>query len=40
VSSFLKSTFKADPTMQMNTSGQKLLDALLETDQAVATRLA
>jgi DNA-binding transcriptional LysR family regulator len=39
VSSFLKSTFKADPTMQMNTSGQKLLDALLETDQAAEARL-
>jgi DNA-binding transcriptional LysR family regulator len=40
VSNFLKSTFKADPTMQVNTSGRKLLDALLETDQAVETRLA
>jgi DNA-binding transcriptional LysR family regulator len=40
VSSFLKSTFKADPTMQVNSSGRKLLDALLETDQAVAKRLA
>lgn len=36
VSSFLKSTFKADPTMQADTSGRKLLDALLETDQAVS----
>jgi DNA-binding transcriptional LysR family regulator len=40
VSSFLKSTFKADPTMQVNSSGRKLLDALLETDQAAAQRLA
>jgi DNA-binding transcriptional LysR family regulator len=40
VSSFLTSTFKADPTMQVNSSGRKLLDALLETDQAVAKRLA
>jgi DNA-binding transcriptional LysR family regulator len=40
VSSFLKSTFKADPIMQANTSGRKMLDALLETDQAIATRLA
>ncbi|MEH2482563.1 DNA-binding transcriptional LysR family regulator [Nitrobacteraceae bacterium AZCC 2146] len=36
VSSFLKSTFKADPIMQANTSGRKLLDALLEVDQVVA----
>ena len=34
VSGFLKSTFKADPIMQANTSGRQLLDALLETDQA------
>jgi DNA-binding transcriptional LysR family regulator len=40
VCSFLKSTFKADPTMQVNTSGQKLLDALLDSDPAVETRLA
>jgi DNA-binding transcriptional LysR family regulator len=40
VCSFLKSTFKADPTMQVNSSGRKLLDALLETDQAVAKGLA
>jgi DNA-binding transcriptional LysR family regulator len=40
VSSFLKSTFKADPTMQVNSSGRSLLDALLETDQAVAKGLA
>jgi DNA-binding transcriptional LysR family regulator len=37
VSSFLKSTFKADPMMQADTSGRKLLDALLEADQVVAT---
>ena len=35
VSSFLKSTFKADPIMQANTSGRQLLDALLEPDPAV-----
>jgi DNA-binding transcriptional LysR family regulator len=40
VSSFLKSTFKADLTMQVDTPGRKLLDALLETDPAVTTRLA
>jgi DNA-binding transcriptional LysR family regulator len=39
VSNFLKSTFKADPIMQAHTSGRRLLNALLETDQAVATRL-
>jgi DNA-binding transcriptional LysR family regulator len=36
VSGFLKTIFKADPIMQADTSGQKLLDALLETDSAVA----
>jgi len=36
VSSFLKATFKADPLMQADTSGRKLLDALLVTDPAVA----
>jgi DNA-binding transcriptional LysR family regulator len=36
VSSFLKSTFKADPMMQADTSGRKLLDALLEVDQVIA----
>lgn len=36
VSSFLKATFKADPMMQADTSGRKLLDALLETDPAIA----
>jgi len=35
VSSFLKSTFKADPMMQAGTSGRKLLDALLEGEPAV-----
>jgi hypothetical protein len=40
VSSFLKSTFKADPIMQANTSGRKLLDALLENDQAIERRPA
>jgi hypothetical protein len=32
--------FKADPTMQVKNSGRKLLDAPLETDQAVAKGLA
>ena len=36
VSGFLKAMFKADPIMQADTSGRKLLDALLETDSAVA----
>jgi DNA-binding transcriptional LysR family regulator len=36
VSGFLKAMFKADPIMQADTSGRKLLDALLETDPAVA----
>ena len=36
VSGFLKTMFKADPIMQADTSGQKLLDALLETDSSVA----
>ena len=40
VSSFLKSTFKADPIMQANTSGRKLLDALLESDQTIERRPA
>jgi DNA-binding transcriptional LysR family regulator len=40
VSSFLKSTFKADPTMQASPSGRQLLDALMETDPGVEKRLA
>jgi DNA-binding transcriptional LysR family regulator len=36
VSSFLKATFKADPMMQADTSGRKLLNALLETEPAIA----
>jgi DNA-binding transcriptional LysR family regulator len=40
VSNFLKSIFKADPVMQADTSGGKLLDALLETERAVATPIA
>ncbi len=40
VSNFLKSIFKADPIMQAGTSGRELLEALLETDQAVTTRIA
>ena len=36
VSGFLKAMFKADPIMQSDTSGRKLVDALLETDPAVA----
>jgi DNA-binding transcriptional LysR family regulator len=32
VSGFLKATFKSDPMMQADTSGRKLLDALLVTD--------
>lgn len=32
VSGFLKSTFKADPTMQTNTCGAQLLDALMDGD--------
>jgi DNA-binding transcriptional LysR family regulator len=39
VSSFLKSTFQADPIMQADTSGRKMLETLFEADQAVATRL-
>ena len=35
VSGFLKAMFKADPMMQADTSGRKLLDALLVTDPAV-----
>jgi DNA-binding transcriptional LysR family regulator len=35
VSGFLKATFKADPLMQDDTSGRKLLDALLVTDPTV-----
>ena len=37
VSSFLKSTFKADPMMQTDTSGRELLDALLENDPAITS---
>lgn len=37
VSSFLKATFKADPIMQADTSGRKLLEALLEADGHIAT---
>ena len=36
VSGFLKAMFKADPIMQADTSGRKLLDALLEADPPVA----
>jgi DNA-binding transcriptional LysR family regulator len=36
VSGFLKAMFKADPIMQAEPSGRKLLDALLEADPAVA----
>lgn len=36
VSSFLKATFKADRMMQADTSGQKLLNALLETEPAIS----
>ena len=36
VSSFLKATFRADPMMQADTSGRKLLEALLDAD-SVAT---
>jgi DNA-binding transcriptional LysR family regulator len=35
VSGFLKAMFKADAMMQADTSGRKLLDALLVTDPAV-----
>jgi DNA-binding transcriptional LysR family regulator len=35
VSSFLKSTFKADPLMQVSTRGRKMLDTLLETESVV-----
>jgi len=31
----LKALFKADPMMQADTSGRKLLDALLETDPKI-----
>ena len=37
VSGFLKATFKADPIMQADTSGRKLLEALLEADGHIAT---
>ncbi|WP_256365911.1 MULTISPECIES: hypothetical protein [unclassified Tardiphaga] len=37
MSSFLKATFKADPIMQADTSGRKLLEALLEADGHIAT---
>jgi DNA-binding transcriptional LysR family regulator len=37
VSSFLKATFKTDPMMQSDTSGRKLLEALLESDSEIAT---
>ncbi|WP_294939870.1 hypothetical protein [Tardiphaga sp.] len=37
VSSFLKATFKADSIMQADTSGRKLLEALLEADGHIAT---
>ena len=40
VSNFLKSIFKADPVMQADTFGGKLLDALLETERAVAAPIA
>jgi DNA-binding transcriptional LysR family regulator len=36
VSSFLKSTFRADPMMQAGTSGRKLLVALLESEPAIS----
>ena len=36
VSGFLKAMFKADPMMQADTSGRKLLDALLETDPPIS----
>ena len=36
VCSFLKAMFKADAMMQADTSGRKLLEALLETDPTVA----
>jgi DNA-binding transcriptional LysR family regulator len=35
VHSFLKATLNADPMMQADTSGRKMLDAMLETDPAV-----
>jgi hypothetical protein len=35
VTSFLKAVFKADPMMQADASGRKLLDALLETDPKI-----
>lgn len=38
VSSFLKSTFKADPLMQASTRGRKMLDTLLETDTPVTAQ--
>jgi DNA-binding transcriptional LysR family regulator len=37
VSNFLKGIFTADPVMQADTSGAKLLDALMETERAMAT---
>ncbi|PPQ43956.1 LysR family transcriptional regulator [Rhodopseudomonas palustris] len=36
VSSFLKATFKADQMMQVDTSGKKMLNALLDTEPAVS----
>jgi DNA-binding transcriptional LysR family regulator len=36
VSGFLKDTFKSDPLMQADTSGRKLLDALLVTEATAA----
>jgi DNA-binding transcriptional LysR family regulator len=36
VSGFLKAMLKADPMMQADTSGRKLLDALLEPDPGIA----
>jgi DNA-binding transcriptional LysR family regulator len=40
VSGFLKTMFKADPMMQVETTGRQLLDALLDTDPAITTRRA
>lgn len=40
VSSFLKSTFKADPLMQASTEGRKMLDTLLEAESAAPVRTA
>jgi hypothetical protein len=38
VSSFLKSTFKADRLMHASTKGPKMLDTLLETDTPVTAQ--